>query len=123
MDDIDPANGEGRLHPNPERKRRAAPLETDFDSMIPESSTHGDDPLRKIWGDPRAMENVVIAVQPPIKLLAILEKLGPSPFERGRFPLIGFLATTYDKVSHFALERTGYEPKSGTASATDIQNS
>jgi len=37
------------------------------------------------------------------KPLAILEQLGPSPFERGGFPLIGFLATTYDKVSRYAL--------------------
>ena len=40
---------------------------------------------------------------PPEKPLAILEQLGPSPFERGGFPLIGFLATTYDKVSRYAL--------------------
>ncbi len=40
---------------------------------------------------------------PTEKPLAILEQLGPSPFERGGFPLIGFLATTYDKVSRYAL--------------------
>ena len=37
--------------------------------------------------------------------LALLERLGPSPFERGGFPVIGFLATTYDKVSRYALAR------------------
>jgi len=42
-------------------------------------------------------------LNPPEKPLAILEQLGPSPFERGGFPLIGFLATTYDKVSRYAL--------------------
>ena len=45
------------------------------------------------------------ALDPPEKPLAILEQLGPSPFERGGFPLIGFLATTYDKVSRYAVER------------------
>ena len=38
-------------------------------------------------------------------LAAALEQLGPSPFARGGFPLIGFLATTYDKVGRYALER------------------
>lgn len=28
----------------------------------------------------------------------ILKRLGPSPFERGGFPLVGFLATVYEKV-------------------------
>lgn len=35
----------------------------------------------------------------------ILKRLGPSPFESGTFPLIGFLASAYDRVSRFADER------------------
>ncbi|MFQ5489848.1 MAG: hypothetical protein ACE5GE_03920 [Phycisphaerae bacterium] len=35
----------------------------------------------------------------------ILKRLGPSPFEPGSFPLIGFLASAYDRVSRFADER------------------
>lgn len=35
----------------------------------------------------------------------ILKRLGPSPFESGSFPLIGFLASAYDRVSRFADER------------------
>lgn len=42
----------------------------------------------------------------PDRPLALLEKLGPSPFPRGSFPLVGFLATTYDKVSRFALQKS-----------------
>ncbi len=64
----------------------------------------------EFWGDPEALERFDIHIQPPVKPLAILEKLGPSPFERGSFPLIGFLATTFDKVSQYALERAGYQP-------------
>ena len=37
--------------------------------------------------------------------LEILEQLGASPFPRGDFPLIGFLASTYDRVSRYALDR------------------
>jgi hypothetical protein len=75
------------------------------------------------WGDARAIAQVHITLKPPPKPLATLEKLGPSPFERGRFPLIGFLATTYDKVSQFALERGGYQsPDAADSPSTDIPN-
>lgn len=59
------------------------------------------------WGDSAAIDQIAIDIRPPEKPLSTLEKLGPSPFERGGFPLIGFLATTYDKVSQYALERAG----------------
>jgi hypothetical protein len=59
----------------------------------------------RFWGNAAEIEAIVVRIDPPEKPLAILEKLGPSPFERGGFPLIGFLATTYDKVSRYALER------------------
>lgn len=76
---------------------------------------------REFWGDLDAIDSVKIGVKPPVKPLAILETLGPSPFERGRFPLIGFLATTFDKVSQFALERAGYNPNpDAEGSPTDI---
>ena len=45
-------------------------------------------------------------LEPPQRPLELLEHLGPSPFERGGFPLIGFLATTYEKVSRYALDRS-----------------
>ena len=35
---------------------------------------------------------------------SVLEQLGPSPFERGGFPVVGFLATTYDHVSRYVRE-------------------
>jgi len=50
------------------------------------------------------LDEVAIRIVPPTAPLAILERLGPSPFPRGGFPLIGFLATTYEKVSRYALE-------------------
>ncbi|MDO8632373.1 MAG: hypothetical protein Q7R41_17970 [Phycisphaerales bacterium] len=65
----------------------------------------------RFWGNAAEIEAIEVRIEPPEKPLAILEALGPSPFERGGFPLIGFLATTYDKVSRYALEcsaeRTG----------------
>ena len=61
--------------------------------------------LERFWRAGSALEQVEITIEPPDNPLDILERLGPSPFARGRFPLIGFLATTYDKVSRYALER------------------
>ena len=64
-----------------------------------------EDVVHGFWRTGPEFDSVVIDLAPSPKPLAILEHLGPSPFERGGFPLIGFLATTYDKVSRYALER------------------
>ncbi len=34
-----------------------------------------------------------------------LEKLGPSPFAKNRFPFLGFLATVYDHIAAQARQR------------------
>ncbi len=72
---------------------------------IYETSPPLEDTLDRFWDAGPELESVDIRIEPTDRSLAILEELGPSPFERGGFPLIGFLATTYDKVSRYALER------------------
>lgn len=61
--------------------------------------------LATFWEVGPEFDAVQVRIEPPKKPLAVLEQLGPSPFERGGFPLIGFLATTYDKVGRYALKR------------------
>ena len=61
--------------------------------------------IESFWDVGPEFEAVSIHIAAPEQPWAILERLGPSPFERGGFPLIGFLATTYDKVSRYAQER------------------
>lgn len=61
--------------------------------------------IDRFWQSGPELERVSVRIEPPDKPLVLLEQLGPSPFARGGFPLIGFLATTYDKVSRYALER------------------
>jgi len=61
--------------------------------------------IGRFWEAGPELESVKVEIAPPEEPLAILEQLGPSPFERGAFPLIGFLATTYDRVSRYAQER------------------
>ena len=63
------------------------------------------DEVDRFWETKATLAKTVPRTDPPDPPLALLEQLGPSPFERGGFPLIGFLATTYDKVSRYALER------------------
>jgi len=64
-----------------------------------------EDMLDRFWQAGPGLEDVQIVLEPPERSLALLEQLGPSPFERKGFPLIGFLATTYDRVSRYALDR------------------
>ena len=64
-----------------------------------------DQLIERFWETGPQFESVRIRIEPPEKPLALLEQLGPSPFKRGKFPVIGFLATTYDKVSRYAQER------------------
>ncbi len=63
----------------------------------------GDAPPPHFWDAGADLDTVAVQIAPPEKSLELLERLGPSPFERGGFPLIGFLATTYDKVARYAL--------------------
>lgn len=61
--------------------------------------------LDRFWQAGPELERVIVRIDAPDKPLALLEQLGPSPFPRGGFPLIGFLATTYDGVGRYAQER------------------
>lgn len=64
-----------------------------------------DTQLDRFWEPGPELDEIEVAIAPPQVPLAVLEQLGPSPFARSGFPLIGFLATTYDKVSRSALDR------------------
>ena len=64
-----------------------------------------DEQVGRFWEVGPEFDAIDVRIGPPDQPLALLEQLGTSPFERGAFPLIGFLATTYDKVSRYALER------------------
>ncbi len=64
-----------------------------------------EDDLERFWRAGEEFEDVEVVIDPSETPLELLEQLGTSPFERGGFPLIGFLATTYDKVSRDALDR------------------
>ena len=49
----------------------------------------------------------------PGELPSALERLGPSPFPKSRFPFLGFLATVYDEVAG-RMSRQSTSPTSRT---------
>ena len=71
------------------------------DGKTEDSDVYGE----AFWRCGVDLEDIPIRIAPPATPLEILETLGPSPFERTGFPLMGFLATTYEKVSRYAQER------------------
>lgn len=73
------------------------------EETISEPSSDLPLPPRGFWNAGSDLAGIEVQIAPPEKSLELLERLGPSPFERGGFPLIGFLATTYDKVARSVL--------------------
>lgn len=58
---------------------------------------------------------VSVPLERPQVSKPLLRRLGPSPFEHGRFPLVGLLATIYDVMSEAAL--TSDAPPEGPEAA------
>lgn len=58
--------------------------------------------IDRFWRVGPAFETGMDAASTPRSQPSVLEQLGPSPFPRGGFPVVGFLATTYERVSAFA---------------------
>jgi len=56
----------------------------------------------RFWegGDP----GVPLVIEPPPVSHPLLRRLGPSPFEGRRFPMVGLLATCYEVISRHAIE-------------------
>ncbi|MEK6677501.1 MAG: hypothetical protein AABZ47_17845 [Planctomycetota bacterium] len=68
-----------------------------------ESATTID--IERFWSVGPGFSHVKVHIQPPNSPAEILKRLGPSPFPRGGFPIIGFLASAFEKVSRYAIER------------------
>ena len=80
-----------------------------------------DSVVARFWDAGPELESVVVRIDPPARPLALLEQLGPSPFQRGGFPVIGFLATTYDKVSRYARERGNWQTSNSELGSRQVQ--
>ncbi len=76
-----------------------------------------EEDLESFWRSPLPGAMPSMPIEPPEVSHPLLRRLGPSPFEESRFPLVGLLATCYDLIGRAALladpgedEGSGEEP-------------
>jgi uncharacterized Zn finger protein len=62
--------------------------------------------LDDFWEAPPTLDDFETVPHKPQVNHALLRRLGPSPFQEGRFPLVGLLATCYDTISASALNES-----------------
>ena len=80
------------------------------------SDTPADDlelSLHSFWRAPKKSGAPSIPVEPPEVSHPLLRRLGPSPFQESRFPLVGLLATCYELIGRDALDGDEDEPGVG----------
>ena len=65
-----------------------------------------EDCIDSFWAPAVPLEDLPRMPPLPEESHEILKRLGPSPFAGSSFPLIGFFATAYERVSRFTRERT-----------------
>lgn len=65
--------------------------------------------VERFWEAGEGLDRVSTAMRGPEVRHALLRRLGPSPFEGSKFPMVGLLATCYDLVTQHALAREGQE--------------
>ena len=61
--------------------------------------------VEDFWESGPELDRVSAPLRAPEVRHALLRRLGPSPFERGKFPLVGLLATCYEVISERALKQ------------------
>ncbi len=57
----------------------------------------------RFWDAGEELESISTPIRKPEVRHALLRRLGPSPFEGSRFPVVGLLATCYDLLSERAI--------------------
>lgn len=64
-----------------------------------------EESLGQFWEQPASLEHLHLTIEKPAVSHPLLRRLGQSPFEQSRFPLVGLLATCYDIISEQVLAR------------------
>lgn len=94
------------------RQRRAVTSSTTglvpaFSPTPPSEIGEGEAPLESLagsfWDAGPELRDLEIPIRKPEISYPLLRRLGPSPFEEGKFPLVGLLATCYELISAEAL--------------------
>lgn len=63
-----------------------------------------DESVDDFWRAPKKGTMPSVPVEPPEVSHPLLRRLGPSPFQESRFPLVGLLATCYELIGRDALQ-------------------
>ncbi|MDX2148362.1 MAG: hypothetical protein SFZ23_12650 [Planctomycetota bacterium] len=75
--------------------------------------------LSRFWEPGPELAEVDAPLSKPDVPQPLLRRLGPSPFEKGRFPLVGLLATCYDVISARAAGESAAGEESNSDSAEE----
>ncbi|MBL8763589.1 MAG: hypothetical protein JNM07_04890 [Phycisphaerae bacterium] len=62
-----------------------------------------DQCLERFWAAGPELESIELPIGPPPVSHPLLRRMGPSPFEGSRFPMVGLLATCYDVFTRAAV--------------------
>lgn len=88
-----------------------------------------EDEAAHFWRSRPGAEFPSTAVEKPEVSHPLLRRLGPSPFQESRFPLVGLLATCYDLIGEEAIRAENEEPEgdepapdTGPETAPDTQS-
>lgn len=90
-----------------------------FASPAPGETGETESPLEttvaSFWDAGPELRDIEIPIRKPEISYPLLRRLGPSPFEEGKFPLVGLLATCYELISAEALrlDAESSEPSGG----------
>ncbi|MFG0282813.1 MAG: hypothetical protein ACF8R7_00180 [Phycisphaerales bacterium JB039] len=77
-----------------------------------------EESLADFWRSP-APADVDLSLRPPEVSHPLLRRLGPSPFEDGKFPLVGLLASCYEHISEVTLKGGAEEEEESSTDDTD----
>lgn len=68
----------------------------------------------RFWESPADLETLDLSLEPPPVPTPMLRRLGPSPFEDAKFPLVGLLATCYEVARERLMKEESGEPDEPT---------
>jgi uncharacterized Zn finger protein len=71
---------------------------------VPANAPSLDENLDAFWDEPVGLDEIDTTPRKAEVRHPLLRRLGPSPFTKGKFPLVGLLATCYDIVAEAAVK-------------------
>lgn len=97
-----------------------------YESHLPGISDRADPPLERctdsFWTGSGSIDQLDLPIGPPEVSHPLLRRMGPSPFPKAKFPIVGLLATCYDLVSRDAIGDEA-APDAGGESGDDVSSS